>query len=69
MIDNINKFISNKTCLERIHEIYDDPYIRDKESKILNEFQYKTVIGTYGHKKTYIVENVDFTKTPVTMRF
>jgi len=69
VIDNINKFISNKTCLERIHEIQDSPDIRDKESKILHEFQFKTVIGTYGHKKTYFVENVDFNKTPVTMRF
>lgn len=69
VIDNINKFISNKTCLERIKEIMDSHEIRDKVSRILHEFQYKTVIGAYGHKKTYIVEDVDFKKNPVNMRF
>lgn len=34
VIDNINKFISNKTCLERIHEILEAPEIRDKQSRI-----------------------------------
>lgn len=69
VLDNINKFISNKTCLERIHEIMDAPDIKDKISKIQHEFQFKTVVGAYGHKKTYIVEDIDFKKTPVTMRF
>jgi ABC-type multidrug transport system fused ATPase/permease subunit len=69
VLDNINKFISNKSCLERIHEIMDDPNIRDKVSRIQLEFQFKTVIGGYGHKKTYIVEDIDFKKNPVTMRF
>ena len=69
VIDNINKFISNKTCLERINEIMEDPQVRDKISKILHEFQFKTVIGAYGHKKTYFVEDIDFKKNPVNMRF
>lgn len=69
VIDNINKFISNKTCLERINEIMNTAEIRDKQSKILQEFQYKTVIGVYGHKKAYIVEDVDFKKNPVITRF
>lgn len=69
VIDNINKFISNKSCLERIHEIMESPDIRDKVSRIQYEFQFKTVIGAYGHKKTYIVEDIDFKKNPVNMRF
>jgi hypothetical protein len=69
VLDSINKFISNKTCLERIHEINGANEFRDKQSKILQEFQYKTVIGAYGHKKTYIVEDIDFKRNPVTTRF
>jgi hypothetical protein len=34
VLDNINKFISNKTCLERIREIMDTPEIKDKVSRI-----------------------------------
>jgi hypothetical protein len=69
VIDNINKFISNKTCLERINEILEDPSVRDKQSRILHEFQFKTVIGAYGHKKTYFVEDIDFKRNPVNVRF
>lgn len=69
VIDNINKFISNKTCLERINEILEDHGVRDKQSRILHEFQFKTVIGAYGHKKTYFVEDIDFKRNPVNVRF
>jgi hypothetical protein len=71
-LDNINKFISNKTCLERIHEIHEMAKrgeCKDALSRILHEFQFKTVIGAYGMRKTYFVEDVDFKLTPVTKRF
>ena len=70
VIDSINKFISNKSCLSRIHEIaaqFHDP--REIENRIRFEFQGKTVIGNYGFKKTYFVEDIDFKKSPVTTRF
>jgi hypothetical protein len=69
VIDSINKFISNKSCLERINEILDSTDGRDKTMQILREFQNKTVIGAYGHKKTYYVEDIDFKKNPVNTRF
>lgn len=72
VIDNINKFMSNNSCLSRINEIMDSPQFRDikeKQARILYEFQYKTVIANYGYKKTYFVQDIDFTKTPVTFRF
>lgn len=69
VIDSINKFISNKSCLSRMHEIVASGDIRDKEARIRVEFQGKTVIGNYGYKKTYFVEDIDFKKTPVTTRF
>lgn len=72
VLDNINKFISNKTCLERIQEIQylaANGEIKDPVSRILHEFQYKTVIAKYGMRKTYLVEDIDFKYTPVTKRF
>ena len=58
VIDNINKFLSNKSCLERIQEIFASDTIRDmkdKKAQVLAEFKYKSVIGIWGNKKTYIV--------------
>ena len=72
VLDNINKFISNKTCLERIQEIYEQAeqgQVKDPISRIIHEFQYKTVVGKYGMRKTYLVEDIDFKYTPVTKRF
>jgi hypothetical protein len=69
VIDNINKFLSNKSCLERIQEIMVSEFIRDKEAKIRDEFKYKSVIGSWGNKKAYIVQDVIFDKTPYTCIF
>lgn len=69
VIDNINKFLSNKSCYERIDEILNSEYIQDKKGKILDEFKYKSVIGNWGNKKAYIVFDVVFDKTPFTLFF
>ena len=69
VLDNINKFISNQSCLERITEINTNKFAKDKKADILREFQYKSVIGNWGHKKTYIVKDVLFTKNPMTYKF
>lgn len=69
VLDNINKFLSNKSCLERIQEILDSELINDKKGKVLEEFKYKSVIGNWGMKKAYIVMDVIFDKTPVTQTF
>jgi PAZ domain len=69
VLDNINKFLSNKSCYERIEEIYNSDYIDDKKGKILEEFKYKSVIGNWGNKKAYIVYDVIFDKTPFTLFF
>lgn len=68
VIDNINKFLSNKSCLERIQEIQQSG-IKEVKQRILEEFQHKSVIGKWGVKKTYIVQDVVFDKTPVTCFF
>ena len=69
VIDNINKFLSNKSCYARIEEINNYEFFNDKRGKTLEDFRYKSVIGNWGHKKTYIVDDVIFDKTPVTCCF
>lgn len=69
VLDNINKFLSNASCLERIREIQADERIRDKDEKINSEFRYKSVIGNWGNKKAYIVHDIDFEKNPFTRFF
>jgi hypothetical protein len=69
VIDNINKFLSNKSCFERIDEIFNNDFVQDKKGKIIDEFRYKSVIGNWGNKKAYIVQDVVFDKTPFTMFF
>ena len=44
-------------------------YIQDKNGKILDEFRFKSVIGQWGNKKAYIVYDVIFDKSPLTMFF
>ena len=69
VLDNINKFISSQSCLDRFNEINSNKFIKDKKADILREFQYKSIIGNWGHKKTYIVRDVMFNKNPLTYKF
>lgn len=69
VLDNINKFLSNASCLERIREIQMDERIREKDEKIISEFRFKSVIGNWGNKKAYIVHDIDFEKNPFTRFF
>lgn len=68
VIDNINKFMSTTTCLQRIHEIY-KMQMKNPESQILREFKGQSVIANWGNKKAYIVNNVIFDKNPITKFF
>src|SRR5450830_1538131 len=43
--------------------------MRDPEQRILDEFKFKSVIGKWGIKKCYIVNDVVFDKTPITQHF
>ena len=68
VIDNINKFMSTTTCLQRIKEIY-SLQLKNPESQILREFKGQSVIANWGNKKAYIVNNVIFDKNPITKFF
>lgn len=68
VIDNINKFMSTVSCLDRINEIFD----RDRKfahPKILKEFKGKSIVAQWGNKKTYIVRDVIFTSNPISHEF
>lgn len=71
VIDNIYKFVTTKTCLERIEEIMSNHDLKkaEKERLISEEFTHKSVIGTWGQNKAYIIQKVIFDKNPKTMFF
>jgi hypothetical protein len=52
-----------------MYEIYEAHYISDKEAAIRREFKYKSVVGHWGNKKTYIVQDVLFNKNPTNTTF
>ncbi|CDW88329.1 piwi-like protein 1 [Stylonychia lemnae] len=71
VLDSVNKFIYNKTCLEIIREIEEDETINPKDVRqiILDEFMFKSVIGKWGQKIPYLVLDVIFDKDPYTFTF
>jgi hypothetical protein len=52
--------MSTKTCLERIYELRRNKKIQNVEAMIFNEFKGQSIIATWGHKKTYIVDDIIF---------
>jgi len=69
-IDNIFKFMTTKTCLQRIYEIRKDCHSQHQFEQVVRlEFSNKSVIADWGNKRTYIVSDVDFEKNPETHTF
>ena len=68
VIDNVNKFMSTKSCLARIYEIYNE-YGNGSKAQIIKEFRDQSVIANWGIKKAYRVTNVLFDDSPVTKFF
>lgn len=68
VVDNINKFMSTTSCLERIHEIFKKDH-KFAQNKILKEFKEKSIVAMWGHKRTYIVEEVQFDLNPLSCTF
>jgi hypothetical protein len=64
VVDNITKFMSTKTCLDRIYELRSNRKIRNVEAVILNEFVGHSIIANWGNKRTYIVDDVIFDANP-----
>lgn len=69
-IDNIFKFMSNKTCLERIRELEREAGSQHRFEQLVKlEFNQKTVIADWGNKRTYIVTDIAFDRNPVNTTF
>lgn len=64
-IDNVFKFMTTKTCLDRIYELREQAHTQHQFEYAVNlEFVGKSVIADWGNKRTYIVNEVDFSKNP-----
>lgn len=80
IIDSCCRFMSTKTVLSRINEIYDEELSNNHGSDeriavakfqqaVRMEFQGASIIANYGNKKTYIIEDIKFDQGPVTTFF
>mmetsp|Transcript_23219 Transcript_23219/g.22779 ORF Transcript_23219/g.22779 Transcript_23219/m.22779 type:complete len:119 (+) Transcript_23219:763-1119(+) len=74
VVDNVYKFMSTTSVLDRVKEIYGqnkhesgDQYSFQK--LVQREFRGKSVISTWGNKRAYIVKDIIFDKNPTTMTF
>ncbi len=61
VMDSIFKFMSTKTCLDRILEIKDEsPSQSMWEQRVRLEFCGKSIIADWGNQRTYFVNDVIF---------
>ncbi len=66
VMDSIFKFMSTKTCLDRIVELKRDAASAQQwQLRVRQEFQGKSIIADWGNKRTYFVDDVDFDATPL----
>ena len=69
-VDNIFKFMSTTTCLEKMLEMKQQSHSENQWQQLVRmEFSGKSIIADWGNKRTYRVDDVDFEKTPVTYEF
>jgi len=69
-VDNIFKFMTTKTCLERIHEMRPACHSAHQwQQAVKLEFSGRSIIADWGNKRTYRVDDVDFEMTPMTYEF
>ena len=69
-VDNIFKFMSTTTCLDRICEIKRNAATDNQFKQMVRlEFSGQSVIADWGNKRTYHVEDVSFENTPTNTRF
>lgn len=69
-VDNIFKFMSTTTCLDRICDIKRNSQSQHQFKQIVKmEFVGKSIIADWGNKRTYHVEDVDFDSTPTNTTF
>ena len=78
ILDNCNRFVSTKTCLDIIDEMFDrvdgecqdagrDMNDRDKsrfQALVNQELVDKSIVTCYGKRQTYRVAKIDFEEGP-----
>ena len=68
--DNIFKFMTTTSCLDKIRKIMSessDPAVA--RNRVKAEFTGKSIVANWGIKRTYIVSGVDFDQNPSTHKF
>ena len=71
-VDNIFKFMSTKTCLQKIYEMRDQGRFNSEhqwQQAVRLEFSGSSIVADWGNKRTYRVEDVDFERTPGVYEF
>ena len=69
-IDNIFKFMSTKTCLDRLREINQKSHSQHQAEQVARlEFCGKSIIADWGTNRTYFVQEIDFELNPLTHSF
>ena len=69
-IDNIFKFMSTKTCLDRINEIRQKSHSAHQAEQVSKlEFRDKPIIADWGNSRSYFVQDVDFETSPLKHTF
>lgn len=78
ILDSCNRFMSTKTCLDIINQIYDKHYERamedgrewtDRDKKrfqaeVEQELVGKSIVACYGKRQTFRVDKIDFETGP-----
>ena len=69
-VDTLFRFMSTITCLEKINEIKRQASSeREFMARIDSDIKGSSVIADWGHKRTYIIDDVDFKVNPVSKKF
>lgn len=69
-MDSIFKFMCTRSCLDRIDELkkqFSEP--KKWESAVRAEYGQQVIIANWGNRRSYTVNDVDFTHSPTTMTF
>ena len=74
ILDDCCRFMSTKTVMDRMNEIYDEfegqPNFHNQfQEACRQEFIGASLIANYGNKRTYIVFDIEFEPGPAEKRF
>jgi len=69
-VDTLFRFMSTITCLDKINQLKREAYNdADFMNRINTEVVGSSIIADWGHKRTYIIDGVNFKSTPTKQKF